>query len=293
MSISYDACRIFCEVAMAGSFTRAADLLSNSQPNLTRIVHNLENELSCPLLIRTRQGVVLTPEGQILYDAMQEMAGRMQEAESRIRRQAMLQEGIVHLAASEIALHSILLPVLSRFRSQYPKIEIQMEDIYSAEAEERIRNGKADLALSTLAKPPAGVQALELAAFEDVLIAPPGTEKKGAVRKREIGAFPIIAVREGSASYALQKQFFEEEGLPFHPAVTVTTVTQILPMVHAGLGVAFLPAFLAEDALAKGQAVRIETRDRLPMHRVYLLQRPTEGLFQAARRFLELLMQNK
>ena len=62
MDIALDYYRIFEAVARHRSFTRAAEALVNSQPNLTRAVHNLEAELGCRLFLRSSRGVELTPE---------------------------------------------------------------------------------------------------------------------------------------------------------------------------------------------------------------------------------------
>ena len=51
MSVSYDYYRIFYYVAKYGSFTRAASILMNSQPNITRTIANLEKELDCRLFL--------------------------------------------------------------------------------------------------------------------------------------------------------------------------------------------------------------------------------------------------
>lgn len=67
MSVSYDYYRIFYYVAKYGSFTRAASILMNSQPNITRTIANLEKELDCRLFLRTNRGVTLTPEGKKLF----------------------------------------------------------------------------------------------------------------------------------------------------------------------------------------------------------------------------------
>ena len=67
MDIALDYYRIFEAVARHRSFTRAAEALVNSQPNLTRAVHNLEAELGCRLFLRSSRGVELTPEGEALY----------------------------------------------------------------------------------------------------------------------------------------------------------------------------------------------------------------------------------
>ena len=72
MNISYDYYRTFYFVAKCGNITQAASLLLNNQPNVTRIIKNLETELGCILFIRSHHGVHLTPEGKQLFDKLSE-----------------------------------------------------------------------------------------------------------------------------------------------------------------------------------------------------------------------------
>ena len=67
MAIPYDYYRLFYYVAQCRSFTRAAKVLENNQPNITRCMNNLEQDLGCKLFIRTSRGISLTPEGLRLY----------------------------------------------------------------------------------------------------------------------------------------------------------------------------------------------------------------------------------
>lgn len=54
----------FYFVAQYKSFTKAAEILNNNQPNITRCMNILENELECKLFVRSNRGVTLTPEGE-------------------------------------------------------------------------------------------------------------------------------------------------------------------------------------------------------------------------------------
>ena len=69
MNISYEAYRVFYYTAKTRSFTQAANALGNSQPNITRIIKNLERELGCTLFLRNNRHVELTAEGRDLYPA--------------------------------------------------------------------------------------------------------------------------------------------------------------------------------------------------------------------------------
>ena len=67
MNINYEYYKVFYYVAKYKSFTAAARVLFNNQPNITRMMKKLEEEIGCSLFIRQRHGVSLTPEGEKLY----------------------------------------------------------------------------------------------------------------------------------------------------------------------------------------------------------------------------------
>ena len=67
MNINYEYYKVFYYVAKYKNFTAAARVLFNNQPNITRMMKKLEEEIGCSVLIRQRHGVSLTPEGEKLY----------------------------------------------------------------------------------------------------------------------------------------------------------------------------------------------------------------------------------
>lgn len=67
MNISFEYYRIFYYVAKYENITKAAMVLKNSQPNVTRIIHILEDQLDCRLFLREPRGLKLTEEGKRLY----------------------------------------------------------------------------------------------------------------------------------------------------------------------------------------------------------------------------------
>lgn len=67
MNISFEYYRIFYYVAKYENITKAAMVLKSSQPNVTRIIHILEDQLDCHLFLREPRGLKLTEEGKRLY----------------------------------------------------------------------------------------------------------------------------------------------------------------------------------------------------------------------------------
>ena len=64
MDVNFEYYKIFYYVAKYHNFTKAAQALNNSQPNITRAMNCLEQQLNTTLFIRTNRGVQLTPEGE-------------------------------------------------------------------------------------------------------------------------------------------------------------------------------------------------------------------------------------
>ena len=84
MNISYEYYRIFYYAAKYRNLTLAAEMLHSSQPNISRTIRLMEEELGCRLLIRSNRGISLTPEGEKLYSHVRIAVGQLQRAEEEL-----------------------------------------------------------------------------------------------------------------------------------------------------------------------------------------------------------------
>lgn len=141
MYISYDYYRVFYYVAKYGNITQAAKLMLNSQPNLTRTIKNLEAELGCALFSRSNQGMKLTPEGKRLYEHIKIAYEHIEMGEAEITDSRSLRSGSVYVAASEVALRCLLLPVLKKYRLRYPGIHIRISNHSTPQAIAALKGG--------------------------------------------------------------------------------------------------------------------------------------------------------
>ena len=139
--VPYDYYRIFYYAAKYRSFTRAAEILLSSQPNVTRAMNNLEQELGCRLFVRSNRGIALTPEGERLYGHVRIAWEQLLAGEYELSRERRLESGYVSIGASEIALHELLLPVLRKFRLTYPGIHIQVTNHSTPQAVAAVKSG--------------------------------------------------------------------------------------------------------------------------------------------------------
>ncbi|WP_022706656.1 MULTISPECIES: LysR family transcriptional regulator [Paracoccus] len=83
--MDWDKLRIFHAVADAGSLTHAGDTLHLSQSAVSRQIRALEEALGTTLFHRHARGLILTEQGELLFQATSSMARKLESASARIR----------------------------------------------------------------------------------------------------------------------------------------------------------------------------------------------------------------
>ena len=250
MNITYDYYRIFYYVAKYGSFTKAAEIIGNSQPNITRAMNNLESQIGLKLFIRNKRGIVLTPEGEQLFEHIKVAFFHIYQAEEEMKNQSSMASGSVVIGVSEIALHEVLLPVLSGFNKKYPDIKIQITNQSTPITLEALRLSQVQFALVTtpfdIKKP---MKSIPIKEFDELLMASENFSelKKGKQSLIELVKYPWISLLPGTATRTYYEDFFADNSLDFTPQMSVATTDQVLPMIKAGLGIGFVPKNMMES----------------------------------------------
>ena len=80
------ALRYFVELVREQSFTRASEKLFVTQPTISKMIRNMEEELGQPLLSRVGRRFTLTDSGQVLFTRAQTILAEMQQLEGMLER---------------------------------------------------------------------------------------------------------------------------------------------------------------------------------------------------------------
>ena len=144
-------CEAFLIAAEQGSLSAAAKKLGYTQPGITRIINALEDEVGFALLVRTKRGVTLTPNGQKLLTLFRDIVQAqkvLEETTSAIR-------GVLTGSLTIGCYYSVsamLLPnILKNFLADYPNITIYLKEGTNVELTKWLQEGVIDLSFS--AKP--------------------------------------------------------------------------------------------------------------------------------------------
>ena len=101
MSVSFDYYKIFYYVAKYRNITTAAKALFLSQPTVSKYIQSLEEALGCALFVRSKKGVSLTPEAELLYPHIAQACELILQAEEELFSRQSLQSGVIRIGASK------------------------------------------------------------------------------------------------------------------------------------------------------------------------------------------------
>ncbi len=128
--MDWDKLRIFHAVADAGSLTHAGDTLHLSQSAVSRQIRALEESLNTILFHRHARGLILTEQGELLFDATRAMIRRLETATARIRDSEEEVFGELRVTTTTGFGTLWLVPRLPAFYEKYPdlKIDLMLEE---------------------------------------------------------------------------------------------------------------------------------------------------------------------
>jgi DNA-binding transcriptional LysR family regulator len=124
--MDWDKLRIFHAVADAGSLTHAGETLHLSQSAVSRQIRALEESLSATLFHRHARGLILTEQGELLFDATKSMVKRLEAAAARIRDSEDEVFGELRVTTTTGFGTLWLAPRLGTLYKQYPDLRIDL-----------------------------------------------------------------------------------------------------------------------------------------------------------------------
>jgi DNA-binding transcriptional LysR family regulator len=124
--MDWDKLRIFHAVADAGSLTHAGDVLHLSQSAVSRQIRALEESLNTTLFHRHARGLILTEQGELLFDATSAMTRRLDTASARIKDSEEEVFGELRVTTTTGFGSLWLAPRLPKLYEQYPNLKIDL-----------------------------------------------------------------------------------------------------------------------------------------------------------------------
>lgn len=280
--------RTLVEVVRRNGFSAAAEGLHTTQPNVSKTIRQLEEQVGLPLLDRARQGVRLTPAGEIVYRRALTLLADRDSLEAELDDLRGLRAGELNLGLPLLGSDILFAPLFAAYRERYPGVQLRLLELGSQALEESLLAGEVELAGSLL---PVDAQAFEWQPVRRepmVALLPPEHRLAGAAALRLdcLRSAPFILFERG---FALNRRIVAacaKYGFVPHEVARSSQIAFIAALVAAGMGVAVLPRMIAERHAAHLPQVLLDEND-LVWH-MALIWRRGSFLSHAARAWLQL-----
>ena len=235
-----------------GSLRGASRRIGVAQPALTKLVRELERELSTTLLQRSTTGVSATVQGKVLYQHALAATRELANAAQSIKQLGGQFVGQLSVGAVPLAVMLLIPETLRTFGREFPGIQLQVrEELYIAQLS-NLRKGDVDIALGPI---PDDLPAGEFHVEEVMPIAMVVVVGKGNPRARARSLKQLADARwvytslTGNTGYA--RMLFEKHGMaPPAPAAVVNSTLGLLSLIAQGDCVGLMPMQIAQHPAA-------------------------------------------
>ncbi len=258
-----DSLKIFIDLANSLHYAKTAEAQHMSPSTLSRLIKRMEDDLSCSLFERDNRSVSLTEAGKVFYKFAKQQILDWQQMKLALLARDITLRGQLRLFCSVTAAYSHLPPLLDRFRSIHPAVELIVSTGDPADAIDQLQKNKVDISLAALPDHlPASVIFKCLQHVPLQIIAPTiDCEPKRLLTKSKIewSKVPYIFPEHGPAKSRLEHWL---RGLGIKKPKVYARVAgheALVSMVALGLGVSIAPQVVIDNSPMQSRVKVLES----------------------------------
>lgn len=263
--------RVFYMVALSGNITKAAEMLYTGQSSVSKSIRRLEEALQTTLFIRSKKGVTLTTDGELLFRHIKKAMQEISAGEFAVKKNMEHTSGKLTIGASAPIYQSVVSPYLKGFLTAHPAITVNIVDnSKSYEIIEAVKSGLLDIGIVT--EPPGrrtGIEFIPITAMEELVAAVPNY--LGRLGTSDIKSFlekaAFISIEKGNIMRDYSDLYFSELGGKFgvdiKPEIVTSNMNFIIELVTLEAGIGIIYRQLIEQELRDGKLVALDFLPRI------------------------------
>ncbi len=248
--MDWDKLRIFHAAAKAGSFTHAADTLNLSQSAISRQVSALEHDVGVPLFHRHARGLILTEQGDLLFQTAQDVLLKLETVKHQLTDSKERPSGKLRVTTT-VGLGSAWLSIrLHEFLDRYPGIELDLI-LKNEELDLAMRQADCAIRLRQPQQPDLIQRRLFTVHFH--VFASAGYIKRFGKPEsvEDLEEHRLITWGEEAPGYLRDVNWLATAGMPAGEkrtsALKINSILAIKRAVLRGAGIAMLPDYSVEE----------------------------------------------
>ena len=288
MNVNLELYRIFYVVAKNNHMTKASEELFISQPAISQAIKKLENQIGGTLFLRSNKGMELTEEGKMLYEHIKGALELIDNAENEFTSFKDLSKGEIKIGCSTTLTKLILLDALKDFHTDYPNINIKIENNLTSHLINELKLGKLDFVIFNESNiKETNLKLQKLKELKQGFIYNPEYFRDEINSFDNLNNFPLILQKDEANSRKLLNHIALENNTLLKPSMEVVSQELVTEFTNIGLGIGFTAIDLAKKKYPHLKELSIN--EKIPNMQVFLATNKSISLTFASKTFIKYL----
>ena len=291
-----EAYKVFYYVAKYGGITIASEELCISQPAVSQSIKQLEKNLGVILFVRTPKGTKLTAEGELLYGYVKEGYENFVKGEAKLREWLNLEDGEIHIGASDMTLRYYLLPYLEQFHEKYPKIKVSVTNGPTPETLSYLKEGSIDFGVVTEPiQKIEGYETYSVREIEDIFVA--GSKfveyENQFLSYQQLEQLPVICLETNTSTRTYVDDWLMKHKVKLMPEIELATSDMIIQFAKRNFGIGCVVKDFAMQSLEQGELFELKFQEKIPKRHIDIVFGKHNTVSKAAEKLLNLMIGEK
>ena len=251
-------------IAKLGTFERAAARLCTTQSAISKRVQELERGSRIEIFDRSLRGAKLTARGEELFEVAKQIL-QLHDQIVDLQQGESNQLKSLRIGVTELTTITWLPHLISAIKDRYQNVKIFPKVDMARSLFNDLEQNQLDLIIipETFTLPE--FTSIPIAHVQNYWMAKKGLiDRAGPIRNRDLSEFPVLVQGHSSGSGMYLNKWLKDRGVVFEENLVCDSMTALLGLTVAGLGVAYLPYEFCRRFEKTGQLEVIETETPLP-----------------------------
>ncbi|MCG8566556.1 MAG: LysR family transcriptional regulator [Desulfobacterales bacterium] len=293
--MNIDHLRSFFMVAKVGNFTKAARELFLTQPAVSQHIQALEHFYNTVLFDRTGRKIMLTRQGEMLFEQTEALLDQFKEIETLFQGLNSMSRGRLDIATSAVVGTYMLPKIVGRYNAAYPDIEMELKAGNTHQVTNLVLEGQVDFGFA--AGPASQYPELETDIIHvEKMVAVTAPEnplaKLETVHLEDFGRTPFISREQGTQTRQFVRNWLARSTAGDKPQIKfieLENVETVKRVVEEGFGISVIPESAVQREIETGHLVPVNLDGFDEESTFYLLRHKGRKLSIAAKTFLSML----
>lgn len=283
------ALEVFINVYRTRNITAAAHQFYCSQPSISRIIKDLEEEYSVTLFERFHHKLIPTAQADTLY----EHSTRMIEDYNSLNTSMKNSESVLRIGSTVTISNTILTDYISQFQKTQKDVRIEVTVNNGASLQKALLDNTLDFAFIEDSIHYSDLSSIQFGHDRLVLLVPENhpLANKEEVTLSDIQGMTFLHRDSGSAVREYLDKLFAEKNIQVDTLWQSTSTHALIHAVEKGIGITILPYNMCLDEITRKRVIPVFFKDNLLERNYYVVYHSQKIMTAVMKNFLNLILQ--